>query len=621
MFKNIFSMLDLTPQKLPFFKIESSTNLGITFSFFTYLMILIYISSSDAFYRRNPKIIKTVMQDNSNNIGIEDGDLICLNIFDDNHNYFSDPQTFSIEVTYSMFNPITKMKESQFIRRLNTSEGEDKNQIDFCFRYDHNENSIDFDDPYYLNKELTISLILCNTSEIANNCKSSDKIKEFFYSVKYIKTTFTKKVFDPSDYISPFKDHIYTLTQKIHFGTYIKHMHYLKNVEVYNDDGILFPYFNKLSAIAFDHSEKDFSLNQEPRSNLIDVSFLSSGKLYTYKRSYEKFPEIFAGIVGLLHLGMFSCCLFNKFPRDFKFMKSIIRTKFAIDYYRNLDKADTILKFRSPRTTQLRPKRKKISGGINPKLGGLSSIAFQQSEYLFNDSKLKSYLLFSISDRKSDKNKQQSKDLKSDSFILDHYSVEGGTEREGLSSPSPNKNINSLDLSGKEKDKEFFYIKTAKLDKQLNFTEDDKLAYNNKASMFVNSLSKLFALTHSKPMFKFGNYLKYKTLHFLQGKKKSKENLLFMKAEKICKKELDVKRMISKLNEIELIKYLLFDSDQLALIDVLRKKTYDPELIDFPRNKNTSQTKENLIKSYDRVFSGSKVNDANLRLIKLCEDL
>lgn len=621
MFKRLFSFLDLTPQKLPFFKLENSTNLGITLSLFTYLMIMIFITSNDLFYKRNPKIIKTILHDNSNAIGIENGDLLCMNIFDDNSNYFSDPQAFSIEISYAMLNPNTKKKESRFIKKLNASQRKD--QIDFCFQYDKEE-IFDIDNPTFLNKELTISLILCNTSEISNNCKSSEKIREFFSEVKYIKTTFTKKVFDPSDYSSPFKDHIYTSTQKIHLGTYIKQFHYFRSVEVFNDERILlYPYYKKLNAIAFDHSEKDFALIQEPSLNLIDVSFLSSGKVYSYKRSYENISELFAGVVGLLHIGIFICYLFNIVPRKFKFMKSIIRTKFAIDYYRNLDKAEGILKFRSP-PIQLRPKRKKISGGLNPKLGGgLSSIAFQQSEYLFNDSKLKSYLLFSVSDRKSDKNKQLSKDLKSDSFILDHYSLEGATDKEGpnSSSPSPNRNINSLDFSGKEKDKDIFYIKTAKLEKQLNFADDDKLAYNNKASIFVNSLSKLFALTHSKPMFKFGNYLKYKVFHFFQGRKKNKENLLFMKAEKICNKELDVKRMISKLHEIDLLKYLLFDSDQLALIDVLKKKAYDPELIDFPRNKNTSQTKENLIKCYDRVFVTSKTNDTNLRLIKLCEDL
>ena len=187
------------------------------------------------------------------------------------------------------------------------------------------------------------------------------------------------------------------------------------------------------------------------------------------------------------------------------------------------------------------------------------------------------------------------KNLKNDSFVLEHFSMEG--------LPEENSEIKeSMRVSEK-----FECVETGRElkkninEKNLKKTEEENIKDVEEKSMtksqrIKKSMSSLFESFHSTKDQNGQNklevsYWEYITLFFDCFKKKtSLKNKLIRKAEKTYIEELDVVNIVTKIQDLEKLKILLLDEDQIVLFNYLSKPVLTLEdLIEESETQSPSQ--------------------------------
>ena len=125
----------------------------------------------------------------------------------------------------------------------------------------------------------------------------------------------------------------------------------------------------------------------------------------------------------------------------------------------------------------------------------------------------------------------------------------------------------------------------------------------------------------------FFEYLLFWFRWILRWRKNSKD-ILIHKAEKLYEKEMDIMNMLAKLHEIEKIKLILFNDDQLVLFDSLAKplafldhreiNNSSYQMATIMNNYKLAKKNEKSFKvSYHRIKSAVKETEINRRLLGL----
>ena len=110
--------------------------------------------------------------------------------------------------------------------------------------------------------------------------------------------------------------------------------------------------------------------------------------------------------------------------------------------------------------------------------------------------------------------------------------------------------------------------------------------------------------------------------------RKNSKDILMHKAEKLYEKEMDIMNMLAKLHEIEKIKLILFNDDQLVLFDSLAKplafldqremNNSSYQMASITNNYKLAKKNEKSFRvSYHRIKNSVKENEINKRLLGL----
>ena len=213
---------------------------------------------------------------------------------------------------------------------------------------------------------------------------------------------------------------------------------------------------------------------------------------------------------------------------------------------------------------------------------------------------------------------------KDESFYLENFSKDDIHEKDDYKGDKEKniKNDNILQKStvSKSPTKISRNLSTKRITRQ--FTQVREKAYN----FIKDRLKENDENDENKLNMGFIEYVKFKLLGLFGSR--SYKHRLIQKAEEKFIEEMDIVRLLNKLHEIEKLKLLLLDEDQLVLFEIITKPifTVDEEINEMSDSKEmTKSQKENkkldkIIRSYKNLQDQSKQNAINERLFRLIDE-
>ena len=498
----------------------------------------------------------------------------------------------------------------------------------------------------------SIVIAACNNATSTVICKSYDEINAFitnnmiFGGVKY----FSAKI-DLNNYENPIQDSYHTEEQPLDVNMGKTTLLYLQPVEVHTDDNWLFSSDKIIKS--FQHSYKDMDFNTKSTNDGMILNYVLefTASLDRNQRTYEKLPNALAGLTGMANLIMIVCFVFSNMSIHFKTLLLILNELYffpklqkinhkiinpysddqspcrsAYEYNKNLNLGD-----QSPLPTEKQQKIEK-----NTLITGFDENLLPQTTNPLSSPFGKNETNEDFSDRKAI---QIKKVQNTDNFFLENFSQDKMEERKKAPPPLENLNnpMNMMESMRAPNESALNKVTESKIMPELQRKKSifgkiqewrRKSFSSNVTNFFKNELKE----TEETP-------LKMGLLEYVQCKIgiifrcKDPKYKLIKKAEKILIEELDIIRLLGKLHEIEKLKILLMNEDQLMLFDSITKPMIE---IEDENNEGISEgtqtiTKimkkykgkkdlESIMKAYKTIRDNQENNPINKRLVSLLSD-
>ncbi len=407
-------------------------------------------------------------------------------------------------------------------------------------------------------------------------------------------------------------------------------------VEFYNDENIIIenPHLSKGLTIDsyFDSfRNSDRNINKE---NLLGQFFLkASTKIVELKRSYEKLPLFVADLTGILeNILIFLLLTVNSVERiliDHKIITKMFKYKgskyYDIDYLLKLFNNDNCesnimkiinkqhLDIVKKRNGGIKSMRKSIITLLDNKLSNIENKIDKKNNFISN-SDMKFLKISTIETQKNNYNKDninvEVKSKQPDGISLlnytlkkseiDSYSIESLSSINDITHEKKNikeENLNNeivftspslRNIIENDNDNENYKDKNNNNQHNNNNRNYNNQNYTNREKIFSSGICKIICFK----------------LFYWTNKKLKEKNFIFSKAENKIHYYLDIYNYIQKIQEIDLLIYILFDNDQYKLFQYLSK----PPIIADNESQNCIY-KEFLDKQNNKKLIGKKEID------------
>ena len=317
----------------------------------------------------------------------------------------------------------------------------------------------------------------------------------------------------------------------------------------------------------FSMKEFDFQMRLNPNQPIFQYLFFSSKDEIRYNRRYQTVAEFLGGFAGVAKFISIICSiLVNNFVY-FNTFKHILNKIYVFPNY--AIKKDSRKKVKTNKkvdsTTKSQPKFTLAeTTQITQNLQTMNEKDFEKSQKQYPIETIENQLF-----TKGDENEKigiiktipdiLKKELDKDSFVLEHFSERSNHPKEEKTTTIVEKktiNLKSMEIQSsvvlpkstregpqkrKMKDRIISFFKRRKND-EMN--KKLKISYWEYVSLVVSDVFK---------------------------KKKSLNHMLIQKAEQTYKKDLDIESLVRKLHDLDKLKILLLDEDQLVLFNYLSK--------------------------------------------------
>lgn len=480
---------------------------------------------------------------------------------------------------------------------------------------------------------VAVSILLCDNVTSNNTCKSSEEIFKYFdsfISQKYFSIIFDDHRIEINDYNSPMKNLKKIIYQLIDPNIKKKYMINFKKITVATDLGLISSDIHKVSEFAYSSMDLDFQIRVNQQQPLSQFILLSTKEELLYNRSYQTLAEFLANFFGVSKLFSMICVIFvnnfihvrtlkhlmnklyalppvvKKRKKHLKKIKKKTKKNTTTSILQNTTKTyNNIIDIKTINFAESKPISHLSKLGSGNSRGDHPFILSHENEkklILFSPDRLEDIAMKSSNKSNSDidmKKRENEKDLKfqisefskneplvyhpsiefnqvfqknlqeNDSFVLEHFSEHQQDSKKEASKEK----ILSLDLGNilkynqkKSNEKEH--------EKKDTIIENEKIFEINKSKKVKEKTKKFFKenkqdKSKNKFNFSFCEYL-YMKMNIFKSKKNLKKRLI-EKAEKSCQEDLDVVNMVTKLHDLDKLKSILLDSDQLAIFDYLSK--------------------------------------------------
>ncbi len=602
----MFLFLDLFPQTVNFYyrgAFKQSSGIGILFSLGIYGLIIFSFIKSDMNEKNSPIVVSQSLQTTeARKINFNENRIISFRVNDVSKKAHMDPSIFNIVFRY--FHNFTYF-ENRALKpcslddvAFNTSIYEMLNMDNsFCLE----NKKFDLDGSVEENhlSYIAISLFLCNNSTSNGTCKSQEEIDNFFNNwsgFKFFSVQYHNTKIDLSDFENPFKITIKSEYQFV--DTFVKKRFtiFLKNADVLTDDGWIFASEKVESNIMFDSKEFDFQIRSDKTQPVFQILFFASKEVVKSTRRYQKLPEILGSIAGMIQFIMIFCTLIVKLATYVSTLNYITNKLYFFEEIQTQKHENTnqliltnsIMKSKTELETEF-PKK-----FVSP----LKEPSLQNKDSQINSS-----------------NALFPKTLKQDSFVLEHFSEENEIRK------NENDGTKTEEFKIKKNDK----IKPEKKPKKITLLKLFQKKKKNFDSMKADKNPKnYFTLSYFE-------YIWFK-LAKIFFKKTPKEKLIYQ-TEMAFMNDMDIVNFVTKFHDLEKLKILLLDEDQLILFKYLTKpiitsnneKNIVNQQLNTPQMKMScllnSQVKEGkyVEESYKKVFFNQTSNNINKRMIELLD--
>ena len=636
----IFSQLDFFRSPLYLFinnQSKRSTATGICFSLTLIIVLVINFCQSNMVQKTSPNVVaQTKKNAHSAPINFDNKTLLAFSVADPNGVRYVDPTYFQVKFftfhlktnELGMFDLIEAKNYPLKLCSLDdvTFDPSLYQKLALKNAYCLNKKKFTFEG-YWDENEVTYgfaSLSGCNNQTSNNTCKPQEKIDEYFSSAnpKFFGTMFQGVSLIKDDFEDPIKPLYEKLFQLVDVNIMKRFNVLFKKVNVITDDGWFFSSKSTITDFYKDVSTRDF-ITRSQNDSLSQILFYASHNSDEVLRRYQSFPEVLASLSGIGNFFIVVLCVLTNLKNHLETMQIILNSLYN---FQNIEKKKKEKKHKKLETEEM---QKCSTNDEKPK---------KIIEISNKDCEKKSEVNQSAREKQKE-NVMLPNKIHDDSFVLEHYSV-NTVEHPKIAqiSESPAAQFEFPKLPTERfKSPKLQHEKTTDLNEDIKFQKKENsiisISQKNKASepskkfrlsikikQAFHSLSTTFAKKKKDSRYKlsltFIGYISELLLNLFRRKKSKKQRLL-EKAESVFQKEMDIVYILSKIHEIEKLKLVIFNEDQLVLFNHLPNPMIffekDDEKKDYLGKKNSiimseimSSTKDKNQKKYSDCLN--KIN-------------
>ncbi len=469
-----------------------------------------------------------------------------------------------------------------------------------------------------------IELRTCQNSSSSDIiCKSREEIDEYLKN-NYVDIYISDHNIDSSNYLKPLTRNLKIFYQLLDPKLYKSVELYMKNSLITTDDGFFFESLKVIESFIQGEIETDVSLVQSEENVIYCLSIYSSNFQTNVQRNYQKIQSLLAqlgGICNLLFLFGLTLC---KFENHYNLVSLLSNELFIFPTLQK--KSNLTKKYLTSNKSHELIIPNKISENERLKQFSNNNNTNFQIEYVSNlppsFSPKKTQSILKLCKVSLDQNKNESNQEVKPKILVDaeisadfHESQASQTSNENKhpkEAISPGSEVNFPTMKSMSP-----YCKkswTIKLKSMKNLWSSIK-SMNSPENLMMGNLENYQILKKKENFFSLGFVgfliiqLKKKLFCFFKITNREK---LFKTAEDEIADELDIIKILKKLQEIEKLKRILLNEDQLYLFNLLSKPMIIPE-------NSLQQEKEQEKNIYDQRFKFSLKENLNLEKKKLFE--
>ena len=640
-FSKLFGSLDLFKQPL-FLRVsrqeKSSTNFGIFISVLIYIFLTYSFFQNDYFKKLNPLISsQTTTSYHRPYIQYQDKPL-AFSITDLNGKIYLDPSFFTF-VVYASSGIMSPSGDLEFDYTEKTfhvcNESDADNTQDWLFlkgNYCLDQSSFDLEGGIGedIMKNLQIHLYSCQNQTNSNViCRSPEEIDAFF-DLKNLNLIYMNTFFQAKDYEQPtinkLSSQLYKLDSQLSSLVTIN----FQQAQLITDETQFFSSENNiLDTLAYDQEKLEYGRLTNISSPVASVIFYSSDNILIMSRTYQKLSEAIAVLGGLL--SFFTVCGRIISSVD----KSLFMTTLLMNFLYSFQQPNNPYSDKSPPKNSPRAfsfhSVKKTQRFNEKTLNECIQNVVNNNDKNINDNNINDNNVIdnNINDNNINDNKSNMLQL-----IKPDITNNLRTSHEILITPENTKctklHIELEKLQEKILGEDSFIEENSpkrhsapiSCRKQPNIWDSarNKILKTSKLMMIFGrtrffgpqnsdkgkSVDEFLKFRDQKNNLVFTNfdYIKYCMKKMFRIAINLKEKL-FIRARETFENEIDIVKILQRIQDIEKLKYLLLDENQMALFNILEKP-----MIYVDENRNPNRTSFSLVFGPKKISSKVQVEKA-----------
>lgn len=611
-----------------------STKFGLFISILIYTFLIYSFFQNDYFKRQKPSIIvQTSTLIHRPRINYQ-SKAFAFSIKDIQGNTYSDPRFFyfvaqSYQTKTLSNGSITVEISEKAFHLCNESDANGPEewlfiQNSYCLDLDQDTNGF-FELEGGIGEEnmknFQINVFWCqNTTENPTICKTPEEIDAFF-NFKNLNLVFSNIVFDPSNYESPSFTKTFSMMNKVdsQLSTLVT-MNFQKVRLTTDETKFYTSETNMLETYVYESEKLEsgrLSSNLQPIATIL---LFSSDNVLFISRSYQKLSEALANLGGLLSFLLVCGRILSKVDKSLYMTTLLMNFLYSFQQPTNpfsSEKSPSPVKKLSNSVTFFNKKKDlEINGSNDRNLPKVSSLENMNLNYGFesthhNDKSnfsnlIKGAEIGSTNNLLSTEMNVISEFGKCQKFKIDfdklekkilndedaHFSLQS-TPKKRFSDNTWSTPNNRPKMWKSARDK--IVIAPYRMIRKSFFGADFFEERNEKEKKTLEEFLK-FRDHKNKIKFSTCEYIKYSLKKMCRMAFNFKEKL-FIKAQDTFENEIDIVNILHRIQDIEKLKYLLLNENQMALFNVLEKP-----MIYVDENKNPNRT------SFSLVFTPKKIS-------------
>lgn len=605
---------------------KRSSALGFLSSFIIYAYLFYSFFQSNLYLKENPIVVTQNLQNqHADPIHFDESKFMAFGVSDVFNNRAIDPTIFTIQFRY--FTNASKYE----VKEIKVCDLEDVNgnktlydfyrlNYMFCLK---NKSFYLEGTPEENARFIVISLFLCNNATSNNTCKSQEDLDKFFNNfstTKVFAVIYDDLQINVDSYVEPFKKLNKVELQIVDPAVRKRSLINFKKATLATDSGWLFPKVESESNFLFSTKEFDFLIRRDSNQPVFQYLFFSSKEEIRYFRRYQTIADFLGGFAGVAKLISIICGIFVNNFLYIDTLKHILNKIYAFPYYVNekiskkihklknkVEKTDFTTFCQSQERSSFTKapfiqmsQRNSLNTTIMDKRGStkipkhFQKDKIEKSIFTTQSENTCDQIIKTISESPGNAYK---KELEKDSFVLEHFSK---TSIPPEKDPKPNIKINLVDTQDcgqkindlKKVDSPF----SCSQRKENLKSEPKKKKLKERIVSFFKR--KKDGNMQNKLHFSYWDY--FSLIFDVFKSEKSFKHKLIRKAEKTYKEDLDIVGLVRKLHDLDKLKILLLDEDQLVIFNYLSKPLINLDVQEKEVNESFSPSQRRLTQLMNR---------------------